>query len=102
MLTLIAHLRAKPAKREALLKILESFIEPTRNEADCITYRLHVSKDDPNHFMFYEVWRSQKSLDVHLSMPYLSSFWERRLEYLETDVELLSFDMLSSIESDTQ
>ena len=102
MLTLIAHLHARPAMREDLLKVLHSFVTPTREEADCIAYHLHADADDPNHFVFYEVWTSRESLEKHLAMPHLSSFWERRLDYLETDVQLVSLEMLSAFEADAQ
>jgi quinol monooxygenase YgiN len=95
MLTLIAYLKAKPEKRDALQKVLSGFVAPTRLEPGCVEYHLHRSADDPNVFMFYEIWQSQEILDEHLKMPYLSDFWERRLDYLETDVELRSFEMLS-------
>ena len=61
--TLIAYLHAKPEKREELLKILLSLVKPSREEADCIDYHLHVSNDDPNLFIFYENWRSREELD---------------------------------------
>ena len=46
--SLIAYLKAKPEKRDELLKILLSFVRPSREEAACIDYHLHVSNDDPN------------------------------------------------------
>ena len=97
MLTLIAYLKAKPEKREALQKVLSGFVAPTRREPGCLEYQLHRSADDPDVFMFYEIWQSREILDEHLKMPYLSDFWERRLDYLEGDVELRFFDMLSEL-----
>jgi quinol monooxygenase YgiN len=61
--SLIAYLHAKPEKHEELLKVLLSFIKPSRDEAACINYHLHVSDDDPNLFIFYENWRSREELD---------------------------------------
>ncbi|SAK95541.1 antibiotic biosynthesis monooxygenase [Caballeronia catudaia] len=97
MLTLIAYLHAKPEKREALEQILRSLVEPTRLEPDCIDYHFHRSVDDPNLFMFYENWRSRESLDQHLAMPHLANFWEHRLDYLESDVDLQFFEMQSAL-----
>ena len=59
--TLIAYLHAKPEKRDELLKVLHSFVKPSRAEPACVDYHLHVSNDDPNLFVFYENWRSAKS-----------------------------------------
>jgi quinol monooxygenase YgiN len=96
--SLIAYLHAKPEKREELLKILLGFVKPSREEAACIDYHLHVSNDDPNFFIFYENWRSREELDQHLQTPMLTNFWARRLDLLEKDVEIKFITMLSEIE----
>jgi quinol monooxygenase YgiN len=96
--TLIAYLHAKPAKRGELLEILLSFVKPSRQEAACIDYHLHVSDDDPNLFIFYENWRSKKELDEHLQTPVLTRFWSRRLDLLEKDVEIKFMTMLSELD----
>ena len=67
--TLIAYLHAKPEKRDELLKVLHSFVKPSRAEPACVDYHLHVSNDDPNLFVFYENWRTRKELDEHLQTP---------------------------------
>ena len=41
-------------KRDELLKVLHSFVKPSRAEPACVDYHLHVSNDDPNLFVFYE------------------------------------------------
>jgi quinol monooxygenase YgiN len=71
--TLIAYLHAKPEKRDELLKVLHSFVKPSRAEPACVDYHLHVSNDDPNLFVFYENWRTRKELDEHLQTPILTS-----------------------------
>jgi len=94
--TLIAYLHAKPEKRAELVKVLDGFVAPTRKEAGCVEYHCHVSADDPNLFVFYENWRTRKDLDEHLEMPYLKSFWGRRLDLLTKDVELKFLVMRSA------
>lgn len=74
---------------------LLSFVNPSRQEAACVDYHLHVSNDDPNLFIFYENWRSREELDQHLQTPMLTSFWARRLDLLEKDVEIKFITMLS-------
>ena len=93
--SLIAYLHAKPEKRGELLRVLEGFVKPTRSEAGCVSYHLHVSDSDPNLFVFYENWRTRKDLDEHLRMPYLADFWSKRLDFLTKDVELQFVRMLS-------
>src|SRR6202011_3923633 len=92
--TLIAYLHAKPEKRDELLQELLSYVKAAREEAACVDYHLHVSTDDPNLFIFYENWRSRKELDEHLQTPILTSFWSRRLDLLEKDVDIQFITML--------
>jgi len=74
--TLIAYLHAKPEKRDELLKILQSFVKPSRAEAACVEYHLHVSNDDPNLFVFYENWRIVKTLWTQPSASIPGEFWQ--------------------------
>ena len=87
-LTLIAYLHGKPEKRDELFATLREFVKPTRTEAGCVEYHLHVSNDDPNLFVFYENWQSKPELDTHLKTPLLTAFFNRRMDLLEQDVEM--------------
>ena len=51
--------------------------------------------DDPNLFVFYENWRTRKELDEHLQTPILTSFWSRRFDLLQKDVDIQFITMLS-------
>ena len=95
--SLIAYLKAKPEKRDELLKILSVWSD-RRARKRLIDYHLHVSNDDPNLFIFYENWRSREELDQHLQTPMLTNFWARRLDLLEKDVEIGFITMLSELE----
>ena len=97
--TLTAFLRGKPEKREELLAVLRAFVKPTRAEAGCVAYHLHISDTDPNLFVFYENWRSRADLDAHLEMPYLKSFFERRMDLLEKEIDLQFMTMDSAYAS---
>ena len=94
--TLIAYLKGKPEKRAELLAILRDFVKPTRAEAGCAEYHLHISDADPNLFIFYENWRSRKDLDEHLELPHLKSFFARRMDLLEKEIDLQYMTMESA------
>ena len=94
--TLIAFLKGKPEKRDELLSVLRAFVKPTRAEAGCVEYHLHVSDADPNLFFFYENWRTRKDLDEHLEMSYLKSFFDRRMDLLEKEIDLQYMTMVSA------
>jgi quinol monooxygenase YgiN len=93
--TLTATLHGKPEKREALLKLLQSFVEPSRSEPGCVDYHFHISDADPNLFYFYENWTTREALEVHLNLPYQKEWFSRHGEFLAKEVELRFFTMLS-------
>ncbi len=94
--TLIAFLKGKPEKRDELLSVLRAFVNPTRAEAGSIEYHLHISDADSNLFVFYEIWRTRKHLDEHLEMHHLKSFFERRMDLLEKEIDLQFMTMDSA------
>lgn len=93
--TLTATLHARPEKRAELLRLLESFVEPSRSEPGCVDYHLHVSADDPNLLFFYENWVTRADLDRHLELPYQKDWFGRQNELLTQDAQLQFFQMLS-------
>jgi quinol monooxygenase YgiN len=46
-------------------------------------------------FCFCENWRTREELDQHLQTSILTSFWSRRLDLLQKDVEIQFITMLS-------
>ena len=61
----VAHLVATSGCENALRAVLESFVAPTRQEAGCLRYDLHVDLDDPCKFTFIEEWESREALVKH-------------------------------------
>jgi quinol monooxygenase YgiN len=72
--TVVARVKAKGEKLDAVKEMLLGLVGPTRQEPGCITYVLHQSTDDPCSFVFLETWRGQGDLDEHLQKPYLQAF----------------------------
>ncbi|MCB1379506.1 MAG: antibiotic biosynthesis monooxygenase [Alphaproteobacteria bacterium] len=95
--TIIGTVVARPEKREELLKILSSFVTPTRTEPGCINYDFHCDAEDPNVFVFYENFVSQQALDKHLGMPYLQPLLDRADELLAKPVNIRYLTMLSEL-----
>lgn len=63
--TVIARLKVKAGHEERALQALLRVLEPTRQEAGCLTYDLHQGTADPTEFLFFERWTSQAALDEH-------------------------------------
>lgn len=64
-ITVVARIRASQDALETVKNELLKMVQPTRNEADCLEYRLHQDKDEPAVFFFYEIWASAAALERH-------------------------------------
>jgi len=70
-ITVVATFLARPGKEAELQKALISLVAPTRKEAGCINYDLHVLPEDAGKFLFHENWTSKAHLDAHLQSPHI-------------------------------
>lgn len=71
--TVIARIVALPGRESLIRAALLKLIEPTRAEAGCVNYDLHVTLDDPAVFYFHENWTSADALDAHLASDHLQA-----------------------------
>ncbi len=76
-ITVVATFEARPGKEAALKKALLGLLAPTRKEAGCINYDLHVSQESPAKFLFHENWTSKELLDAHLKSPHIAALLPR-------------------------
>jgi quinol monooxygenase YgiN len=72
--TLLAGLRARPGRRERILKLLYVLALATREEEGCVCYIPHQSSVDPELFTIYQVWESDEHLEAHARTPHAQSF----------------------------
>ena len=82
MLTVVAHVRAKPDKEDEVRKGLRALLAPTRGEEGCINYDMHESTETPGEFACYENWTSRAHLDAHLASAHIRAFFARIPELL--------------------
>jgi len=76
-LTVVATFQARPGKETELRAALTGLVAPTRKEAGCINYDLHVSPDVPAKFLFHENWTSKAHLDAHFQSPHIKALLPR-------------------------
>lgn len=88
LLTVVAYMRAKPGKEQALEDALRALVEPTTKEAGYVTYDLHRGVEDPSFFCFYENWESAEHLDAHLQAPHLVEFAGRVGDLLDGELTI--------------
>ncbi len=93
--TVVARCKAKPGMEQRVRDEILALVGPTRAEAGCINYDLHVSLDDPGLFMLYENWTSKEALDQHLATPYLERFKALAPEILDGPIEIQLYRMVT-------
>jgi quinol monooxygenase YgiN len=82
-LTVIARLKAKEGKEDALQQVLMGLLAPTRAENGCVFYDMHKSADEPGLFMFTEEWATRPLWDDHMNSPHLQAFSARQDELVD-------------------
>ncbi len=75
-LVLFAYNSNKGQTTREWQKILEDLIAPTLAEKGALHYELHLSKENPNDFMFHETWRTVEDWNNHMAAPHLQSLLE--------------------------
>lgn len=94
-LKVVAHITAKPGKRDELMKAMLAIIEPTREEEPCQEYELFESTEDDHRFTFVETWTSAETLNQHLNKPHLQEFFRVAGELLDGEPQILQLKLLA-------
>jgi quinol monooxygenase YgiN len=87
-ITVVATFEARAGKEAELKQALLGLLAPTRKEAGCINYDLHVSPENPTKFLFHENWTSRALLDAHSKSPHLAALHSRLGELCVTSPEV--------------
>jgi quinol monooxygenase YgiN len=69
-LVIVATITANSGHADTVRNALLQVVPPSRTEAGCVKYELHVDQKDPNRFVMLEEWTSQAALDVHMATPH--------------------------------
>jgi quinol monooxygenase YgiN len=70
LLTVVATITASPGAEAAVREALEQVVPPSRAEAACRRYELHVDHSAPAKFVMLEEWDSQAALTEHEATPH--------------------------------
>jgi quinol monooxygenase YgiN len=61
----VSNVTAHAGKDSLLREALLALTTIAKTERGFIQYDLHESADRPGHFVFYEIWEDEASLDLH-------------------------------------
>lgn len=71
MIGVIMHVRAKPEKSDEFAGLIAKLQDDVRaNEPGCLLFQVMRAKDDPDLFVFAEMFADEAAHAAHADMPY--------------------------------
>jgi quinol monooxygenase YgiN len=87
----IARVRAKEGKEEALKAVLLALVPPSRRELACYQYDLLQSTTDPREFCFVEKWDREEAVDQHAKSEHVTKAGTQMTDLVEAPPEILRY-----------
>ena len=66
--------KIQPQRRAELIEALKEYLPQVRAESGVEAFYVTARKDNPNTFVFYEVYKSQAAQDFHLQQDFTKNF----------------------------
>ena len=93
--TVVATFEARPGNETELRNALMGLVAPTRKEAGCLNYDLHVSSENPGRFLFHENWTTKAALETHLQSPHIQALLPRVDELCSESPAIVIWDRIA-------
>jgi quinol monooxygenase YgiN len=71
---MLIEAKIQPQRRAELIEALREYLPLVRAEAGVLTFHVNERNDDPNTFVFYEIYKSQAAQDFHLQQDFTKKF----------------------------
>ena len=71
---MLIEARIQPQRRAELVEAARQYVPQVRAEPGVEAFYVTARKDDPNTFVFYEVYKSQAAQDFHLQQDFTKKF----------------------------
>ena len=71
---MLIEAKIQPQRREELIEALREYLPLVRAESGVEAFYVTARKDNPNTFVFYEIYKSQAEQDFHLHQEFTNKF----------------------------
>ncbi|HZP62918.1 MAG TPA: antibiotic biosynthesis monooxygenase [Terriglobales bacterium] len=71
---MLIEAKIEPQRRAELIEAVRRYLPSVRAEAGVEFFYVTARKDDPNTFVFYEIYKSQAAQDFHLQQDFTKKF----------------------------
>ena len=92
--SVVAQVRAKPGKEDALRAATLPLIALVRSDPKNLVYFLQEDREAPGHFIFYEIFANKADFEAHNAMPYVKDWFEKLPELAEGGVTVMRMEVL--------
>lgn len=92
---MVAICRARPGMEGELQELVKDAAPWGRGKRGCLEYSVHLDREDPTKFVFYEVWENREALDSHRSDPGFHELIEKMVPLMEGAVEVILLERLA-------
>ncbi len=77
MYVLIVSAKVKPEQRGRFLEAIEeNAVSSVRDEPGCLRFDVVRDNDDPDHYLFYEVYRDEEAFRAHRDTDHFARWRE--------------------------
>src|SRR5499425_3873469 len=83
----IAEIQAKPGKKEDLRAATLPLISLVRSDPKNLVYFFQEDRENPGHFIFFEVFATKEDFEAHNNMPYVKEWFAELPDLAEGGVK---------------
>lgn len=92
----VAEIKAKPGKERELREATLPLVAKVRAERNNLLYFLQEDRNNPGHFVFYEIFASKADFDAHNATPHVQAWFARLPELAEGGVKVMHLQVLGN------
>jgi quinol monooxygenase YgiN len=93
--SVVAEVRAKPGKEDALRAATLPLVELVRSDPKNLVYFLQEDRLSPGHFVFYEIFANEKDFEAHNAMPYVKDWLAKLPDLADGGVKVVRLSVLT-------
>jgi len=95
--SIIAEIHAKPGKREDLRAATLPLIHLVRSDPKNLVYFFQEDRDNPGHFIFFEVFATKEDFEAHNNTPYVKEWFAKLPELAEGGVRTTKMEIQPAV-----
>lgn len=100
MIGIVMHVRTKAGKSDMFAALVAKLQEDVRaNEPDALIFQIMRADDDPNLFVFVEVFANEAAFVAHPDMPYHKAMSAAGWACVEGEPDIRRFTPLGAAQS---